>query len=351
MSRKKNNKLGAVIFGPVLVIGGVLALWENEGRFDYYAAARNASVINSSTELAGEPIAYTNALDTDIPIYGDYVTEFVGFHVVSRYAEIYSWDQSKDSEGHTKWKLGWYSNLDSNSRNSGLQKTLSSRALYPDGYELGHIEISAENIHFVDDYVSISPAGVRLSRRGEHARTPEVRVLFPIEQGSFGQPGRRANQLRGIPNAPTASYFGVVFGGVAVGKQFEMNDGLISDIIGNDGILHHLVNGEREAALVKIKQDLTKKTWMVRIVGTLAIVIGIYVLFSVFMSLLYRIPVIGAAVGYGVSPDQPGAGPVAGLDRDSRRTHPPQPGQRRAALGGDYRCCDLVRSSIENGRG
>ena len=297
---KKNSKLGAVLFGPALVIGGVLALWENEGRFDYYQAARDAIVINSPGESTGLPIAYTNTLDTDIPIDGDYVTEFVGFHLISRRAEIYSWDKSEDSEGHTKWDLDWQSNLESNSRNSDLQQNLNSAALYPDGYALGPMDISAEKIHFVDDYVSISPAELRLSVQGNSIELLKSGSYFHLNKGRSDKLGDERISYRGIPNAATASYFGVVFGGLAVGKQFEMNEGIISEIIGNDGILHHLVNGERAAALVKIQQDLTQKTWMVRIGGTLAIIIGIYVFFSVFMSLLYRIPYIGGLVASGV---------------------------------------------------
>ena len=155
---KKKSKLGAVIFGPVLVIGGVLALWQNEGRFNYYQAALDATIISSPSEAAGTPIAYTDTLDRDIPIDGDYVTEFVGFHKVSRRAEIYSWYESEDSDGNTTWRRGWYWSLDHNSRNSGLHQTLSSTSLYPDGYTLGSLDISAENIHLVDDYVSISTA-------------------------------------------------------------------------------------------------------------------------------------------------------------------------------------------------
>jgi len=103
-----------------------------------------------------------------------------------------------------------------------------------------------------------------------------------------------------IPNAPTTSYFGVIEGGRAVGRQFEEVSGLIAMIIANDGILHHLVNGEREEALAKLKADLRMKTWMVRIFGTVAVVMGFFIFFSVFMSLLYRIPVLGNFVEYGV---------------------------------------------------
>ena len=101
MARKRQSKAGALLVGPGLVIGGVMALWQNEGRFDYYRAARAAVVIAApSGAPPGEAVACSATLNTDIPIAGDYVTAFVGYHVVRRSAEIYSWKRSEDSDGN-----------------------------------------------------------------------------------------------------------------------------------------------------------------------------------------------------------------------------------------------------------
>ena len=59
---------------PALVVAGVMALWHNEGRFDFYKAARDATVVTAPAEAEAVPGAYTGALRTDIPITGEYVT-------------------------------------------------------------------------------------------------------------------------------------------------------------------------------------------------------------------------------------------------------------------------------------
>lgn len=300
MARKKNSKLAALLFGPILVIGGSMALWQNEGRFDYYAAARDARVIAAPAELAGEPIAYTDRLRTDIPIAGDYVTALTGYHVVYRSAEIYSWDESTDSDGNTTWSRGWHSRLESNARNSGLSQRLSSTRLYPYRYELGTLVIEPRDIHFVDERIGIPIREMALSPRGVSLGLRASADYFYLDKGRSDGMGDERVSYRAIPNSSEASYFGTISGGRGVRLQLEKRDGLIADIIADDGILHHLVNGDRETALAKIKADLVKKRWLVRIGGTIAIVLGFFVFFSVFASLLYRIPVIGKVVESGV---------------------------------------------------
>jgi hypothetical protein len=84
-----------------------------------------------------------------------------------------------------------------------------------------------------------------------------------------------------------------------VGKQLETVPGKVSSLIKNDGILHHLVNGGREAALIKMKENFERIVWYTRIGGSLAIIVGIYFFFSSFYSLLYRIPLVERLVNKG----------------------------------------------------
>lgn len=300
MSRKKNSKLASILLGPALVIGGILALWENEGRFNYYLAAKNTTVIENASQMPGEAVSFTGQLDTTIPIQGEYIERFDQFHVITRDAEIYSWEESTDSDGNTTWSKGWYSYLDSNSRNSGLNQTLSSRDFYPSRYLLNDMVIAPERIHFADDAVQVSMSTLRLSGTGQSlGLEPQGKYLF-LDGGRSDDLGDERVSYTGIPNAPLASYFGVIESGRGVGRQFEMNTGFISQIIGNDGILHHLVNGDRATALGKIKAHFNRVVWFTRLGGTAAIVFGIMIFFGSFMSLLYRIPFLGNLVEAGV---------------------------------------------------
>lgn len=295
MARRKNSLLGAIIVGPGLFIASTLVLWENEGRYDYYRAARDARVIAEPGQAEPEEaVALSGSLEQGIPIEGEYVGRFVSYHRVTRRAEIYSWYEDEDDDGSSTWRRGWYGSLDPNSRNRGLHQRLGDRTLYPPTYRLGTLEIVPERIHLVDGEVPIpvypadlTEAAVRLGME------PEGEYLYLRKSAGELTIGDERVRYTGVPNAPRATYFGVVFDGAGVGKQFEANHGFISAIIMNDGILHHLVNGDREEALASVKQDFVRTKWIVRAGGTLGVVTGLAILFGAFASLLYRIPLLG----------------------------------------------------------
>ncbi|MGI9266155.1 MAG: TMEM43 family protein, partial [Akkermansiaceae bacterium] len=292
------SKIKSCAWSPGLAITGILALWENESRFNYYEAARDATQISSPHESSCEPISFTGRLDTDIPISGDYIERFVSYHKVSRRAAIYSWHKGKNSEGHTTWELGWHSRLEKNSRNSGLQQKLSSRDLYPSHYILGDMRITKDHIHFVDSPVAISVKSTELTKKAHSLKPRNFGGLY-LANGKPNNLGDERVIYKGIPNAPTATYFGVISDEVGVGKQLETVPGKVSSLIKNDGILHHLVNGGREAALIKMKDNFERTVWYTRIGGSLAIIVGIYFFFNSFYSLLYRIPLVERLVNKG----------------------------------------------------
>ncbi|MDH5784860.1 MAG: TMEM43 family protein [Chromatiales bacterium] len=296
MSRRSNNKLASILLGPALAIGGVLALWENEGRFNYYEAAKQAIVISNYSDHQGEAIAFTSQLDTTIPIKGEYVEQFNSYHIIERDADIYSWSESEDSDGNTTWRKGWYSYLESNSRNRGLRKELTSTTLYPEKYLLGGMEIATARIHFVDAFNAVSESTLTLSEKAHKTGIVKQNGYLYLAKGREDNLGDERISYTGIPNSERASYFGVIENEVGIGRQFEENTGIISTIIANDGILHHLVNGEREESLIKIEEDFKTTMWVTRIGGTLAVIVGFAIFLGSFLSLLFRIPLIGGMI-------------------------------------------------------
>ncbi len=300
-SKKKNSVLGTILLAPVLIIGSILALWENEDRFDYHKAAQETLPVQTPAQgAANKTISFTGQLDTSIPITGEYGERFNGFHIVERRAEIYSWEETEDDD-KTTWTLDWYSEVEDNSRNQRLRQRLSDATLYAPKYLIGGLDIAPERIHFVDDWIPITPEGLELSETGHRlglARSGDY--LYARQVPGIDTLGDERVSYNGITNAPTATYFGELAGGRAVGRQFEVHEGIISRIIRNDGILHHLVNGLREDALFKIGEDFVRKRWMVRIGGTIAIILALFMLFDAFAGALYRIPYFGRLVSAGV---------------------------------------------------
>ncbi|MBL4885996.1 MAG: TerB family tellurite resistance protein [Planctomycetaceae bacterium] len=300
MARSK-KKSGGVLIGPIIVLVAIVALWKNEGRFDYYRAAKSTQAISTlATDHSEKLISYTEAMQPDLTMPGDYVETLVGYLTINRSAEIYAWDRDEDDEGHVSWSKEWMSSLESNSRNSDLSQQLSSKSFRPESYEVGELTIETEEIEFVDANQNIPVASLLLS---EVAQSKQLTVQDNYLYLSKHQPSNLGDErinYRGIPVPPIATYFGMYSQSRGIAHHAVKRDGFIDQIIQDTGVLHHLVAGKRTVALKTIKSYLTRLKWVVRGVGFLGISIGFVILLSSAAGFIYHLPLVGRMVQWGV---------------------------------------------------
>lgn len=292
-TKKKGNP---IIFGLVLLGASIGALWKNEHRFDYYKAARATEPVESIDDLSpGNLFSHTGKMDQDLVLNGNYVKTFQGFLEVRRWAEIYAWDRDEDDDGVT-WSREWMSSLQNNSRNKGLTKRLESTRIRPNTYQLADLTIASREIQFVDKKQDISPSGLQLTEKGINEGLSVRSEYFYLAKGGDDQLGDERLSYEGLPVPETATYFGKWEDGQAVAHQAEKKSGIISSIIEDKGILHHLVAGDRDKALESIKAHIARLKMIVRGVGLLVATIGGGIFFSSLTRFLIFIPVIGPLV-------------------------------------------------------
>ena len=304
VARSKNkNNLSGIIVGPILIVVGILALWSNEGRFDYAAAARATKTMNApTTEFDNELISYTGSMETDLTIPGEYVESLVGYLTVNRYAEIYAWDEDEDEDGNVTWSREWMSSVDSNSRNrrDNVSQELSSKLFRPDTYNLGKLTINGKSIEFVDDSKSIPTSTLTLNNSGKASKLNKQRDYLFLAKSGANQVGDERVSYSGVPVPVTATYFGKYEYGHGVAHQAEQKDSFIEDLIGDTGVLHFIVAGERSVALNTMQQHLTRTKWLFRGGGFLAITIGFSLMFGAVAGFLYHVPLLGSIIQSGV---------------------------------------------------
>ena len=298
-SRRERSR-GSILFGALLIWVGMTALWKNEVRFDLVGAAEDTlAVYNAHNVYPGDNFSYSGRLDPGLTIPGQYVAPMRGYMAVERVAEIYAWDRESRSDGPDRWTLRWQSRPESNSRNSHLQQRLQSAQLLPPDYALNDLRIDPQSIRFVDPYRVINPGQLqwRDSRLRPASHSREY-FHFPASGATAGGPqlGDERLSYRAIPVPPVATYFGRFDGEQGVVDDSQRRAGLINDIIQNEGILHHLVSGERDTALESIAADQARLTLIVRLVGTVATVLGVHLLLAKVFGLLLMLPFIGALV-------------------------------------------------------
>ncbi|MFK7851835.1 MAG: TMEM43 family protein [Akkermansiaceae bacterium] len=293
MAARKKKKGNGIIFGLVLMGISIGAIWKNEHRFDYYKAAKATVAVEAVDALnPGALFSYTGEMDQDLTLKGEYVQSFEGFLTVKRSAEIFAWDRDEDDDGVT-WSKEWMSNLQSNDRNKGLEKKFRSTTLAPPEYQISDLPVQSADIQFVDANESIAPAELSLSEKGANQGLVVQNAYFYLAKGKSDKLGDERISYSGIPVPMEATYFGKWQNGNGVAHKAEVKKGFISNIIQDKGILHHLVAGPREVALISVKKHLARLKMIVRIIGLVACTIGGGILFSSLTRVLVFIPIVG----------------------------------------------------------
>jgi uncharacterized membrane protein YebE (DUF533 family) len=234
-------------------------------------------------------------MDQGLTLVGKYVQSFTGYLEVRRSAEIYAWDRDEDDDG-VSWSKEWMSHLENNERNKGLKKELDSDTIRPPSYRISDLPVESRRIQFVDPSQSIPPGELALAPAGTSAGLVTRGDKFYLAKGGSDQLGDERITYRGIPVPPVATYFGAWGTDIAVAHQAEVKEGFIADIIQDEGILHHLVAGPRETALVTLQEHLARLKMIVRIIGLVVCTIGGGVIFSSLTRLLVFLPVVGPLI-------------------------------------------------------
>lgn len=300
MSNSLKDRVAGIVIGPVMVFGGVVGLFQNETRFDYAEAAARSDVISDPSQAADDTVAYAGAFDTTLNFPGEYVQRFDGYFAIFRDAEIYAWEESRSDDSVT-WSKEWQDRVESNSRNQGLRQTLYDGTFLPDSYQIGALTIPSANVHFADDSEIIPAPRLQLSREGSRrGLRVSGEYFYKGAINGVSQIGDERVLYEGLRPQSVMTYFGLMQRGRPVpyddGVSTSGVVGMINAIIQNDGILYHVVAGDRDTAVATMAAHLSFTKWISRAVGTLMIVIGIYAFISVFTSLLYAIPLLGDLV-------------------------------------------------------
>ena len=297
--KKKNNPFAAILIGPAIGFVAVTALWHNEGRFNYYKAAKATTPVEALTS-PGETVSITGWMDQNLTLDGQYVTSFRGYLTVRRSAKIYSWEKDTDSDGGVTWDLRWTSYVESNSRNSGVTQILGSGTIEQDEYLVGDWAVDGDRLEFVDSSETISPGDLTLSVDGDELGLTPDGDYFYLRKGQPKGLGDERISYSGVPVPNPATYFGILRSNRGVAHVAEVKTSWVHQLIGDTGILHHLAGGDREVALKTMKTSFTRLKWLVRILGTLGAIVAYMIFFSGFFSLLLYIPIVSRIAEWGI---------------------------------------------------
>ena len=76
-----------ILIGPAITFFAVVALWKNETRFNFYAAANRTPVVEAiGNATDGQQLSLTGAMDPELTMAGEYVEKLTGYLRVNRSA-------------------------------------------------------------------------------------------------------------------------------------------------------------------------------------------------------------------------------------------------------------------------
>lgn len=300
-NKKKNNAFAGLLFGPALIGFSILGLWKNEHRFDYHKAASKTEVAQDVRGIPeGTVFSYSGEMDQGLTMKGGYVNAFTGYLTVRRNAEIYAWDRDEDSDGDVTWSRRWMSSVERNSRNEGLRQKLNSDRFLPERFRIGELDVDTARVQFVDSFQSIPVETLQLNQAGSRFGFTTRDEYYYLSKGKADELGDERVSFKGLPVPPLASYFGKFGGEMAIAHQAVTREGMVSSMIADTGILHHVVAGNREIALATMKAHIKRLKMIVRFVGTAVNTFGWLILFGTFTRFLIHIPIIGNLLQRGV---------------------------------------------------
>lgn len=298
---KSGNK--GVVSGFMMVAIGLAALWYNEGRFNYYQASKKTTPVQYLSEAdpnSKNGHSFSGNLGKIKALNGTYIQSFENYMYVNRSTQIYSWVKSRDSKDRVTWSKKWTKDVQRNSRNNGITKTLDGphRFIQPK-FNIDELNIS-NDVYFVDETVNIDPSQIQLSDLGkEHHLIPIGNYFYKLKRGNNqNELGNERAYYSGLPYFPTASYFGSIKDKNAIMIKSKEKKNHIQLLINDHGNLHYLVKGNRAEALKTLKSSFAKLMWLVRFIMTVKVIFGLYLIMNRIIS-LFEIPFLSSMMRTG----------------------------------------------------
>ncbi len=281
-----------------LLLISIAGLWINEVRFDLPAAARDTEHQSGSVMVEnGQNISYTGRVDPNLFIAGEYVIGFKGYIGVKRIVETYAWDHKRNKPDVLKWQ----ENPDNTSANDSLISKFEYKLLTPPIYELGALTISATDIHFGNALSTIPPSSLQWINRRDGVRSEGDYFYYSSNGGSLGSPQFGDQRIRyiGLDADGSFTYFGRFEDGRGRADTSQRNLGMLNEFLRNDGILHHLVKGNRLEALQTLKAKHEEIKTVIRWGGTALVCASIYAMLYYALSMFLFIPIVGWVIEFG----------------------------------------------------
>jgi len=301
------NSIGGVLIGLVLFIGSFVLLYWNEGRADISSIAKTAVEVSSQsvstdTSLTNKLISTTGVVNSDQTIGDNLFLNQDKYIAIQRKVEMYAWIEEKQTKttkntGGSETTETTYNYVKGWTGNPGYPSDFK----YPQGHEnpteaindsLIKVQSAAVGAYSFDPGSVTLPESPKLSLDSQNINLSQNAVLAndtylfvpKSATGTYENPG--LGDLRVSYTALKTGFTGTIFGNLS-------SDGTIVSYDQNNNHLYRLFTGTRDAAISTMHSEFVTLTWILRLLGFLAMWIGLMAVFGPVSVLLDILPVFG----------------------------------------------------------
>lgn len=310
-SRIMNSFVG-VLLGIALIIGMSILLFWNEGRYNLADLAKNAQELTATnaSSLEGQLVWHKctlqggtmTFLNDDVIIDNNYI-------YLERNVEVYAWIESSETKTHDNiggsqdvetvysYKLGWTDNpVDPVNFQDPEMHTKQAPIVNIASMQYRNPNITIDKYSIDADTLEISSIQELILKSGE---TVEAGALSEEALISGNYIYYKAPLSTG-PNNPSFNdirvkyqYIPASLDGLIIGK---IKGNSLVKFINEDAEIYRFFDANTlEEAVSQLNQEYKTTTWMLRIIGSIAMCVGFALLTGPFSTLLMVLPMLGNA--------------------------------------------------------
>lgn len=305
ISRLFSSIIG-VFFGFLFILGAVVLLYWNDGRYDISNLARTAvpaSVTQANPALEGKLVSVTGTLVTQESVGDGLYLKSGNYLAVHRVVEMYAWTEhsqtetTKNSSGQDVRTTTYTYEQDwtDSPHSSGDFKQPSGHANPSMAVKSGDFKVRSATIGAYSlDLTNVSvPGQAPLNLSADNTTLPAGATLADgqtIYVGTTSPSAPQVGDLRihyqVVPSGATVTVFGTPRGAT-----------LLRYVDSGGHALYGVYAGTADDAVREMHGSYVTTAWIFRIVGFLIMWLGMHMLFGPILTLFGVVPILGEVAG------------------------------------------------------
>ncbi len=294
--KKSKSSAGSFVMFPILLIGGIVLLWWNEGNYvktasaikeaqSEYVEVKDAKYDEKNNNKV---IATNGKLEINESVVDEKFKISATTAVLSRHVEMYQWDENCDEDNNCSYSKKWSdSHISSNgfkANHDNPSMPFESEVFYAKNAKVGDYDLTTDNLEYLRANKDIT---LEQKDANNNAMRLYENTLYKGKDPSSPQIGDIKVSFKYLDEENVS----------LLGVQSDHN---ITKFVGKSGktVMYSMAGVHTGDEMFKKLVDNNKMiTWLLRLVGLVLLICAFASIFAPLRFITDRIPILGSIVG------------------------------------------------------